>query len=242
MKHNPFFLFSLVFCLMIGSWQQASGQAAILVLIFGDKVASEKFHLSLDAGANYTSMPGLDPQKARLNPHFGLGTFIKINDKWALTPEFKPLSGRSAQGVKAISDYSTTLNDIEYTISANYIDIPVMVQYKLTPRIFVSTGGQASLLIGSRQIAEGKLINGGNDVTIVENDINLFNKWYFTIPFELGYNISTQRGGKGLDLKLRYNLGMSEMISNSAYGSTNGSTFQFIFSFPFVNVTEESAP
>jgi hypothetical protein len=228
--------------LMIVSYQTARGQAALLVLIFGDKVASEKFHLSLDAGANYSAMPGLDKQEARLNPYFGLGTFLKINDKWAFTPEFKPLSTRGAQNVKPISDYSTTLNEIEYTIAANYIDLPIMFQYRITPRLFISTGGQISFMVASKQIAEGKLIAGGNDVSIVENDIDLFNKQYYVIPFEMGYSLVTQRGGKGLDIKVRYNWGLTDMISNSAYGSSYGSTFQFFASFPFVNLPAEAKP
>ena len=36
----------------------AKAQAAILALIFGDKVASEKFHLSVDLGMNFSSLTG----------------------------------------------------------------------------------------------------------------------------------------------------------------------------------------
>ncbi len=221
---------------------KAKAQAAILVFIFGDKVASEQFHLSIDGGLNYSAMPGIDQQKPMLTPYFGLGTFIKINDKFALTPEFKPLSSRSVRGVKAYSDYASTLTDIEYTIVANYIDVPILLQYRITPKIFVSAGPQISFLVGSKQVAEGKLITGGGDVTIVDEGISLFNKQYYSVPLELGYSLSTQRGGKGIDIKVRYNWGISEMISNPSYGSTYGSTFQFFLSFPFVNLPSEAKP
>ncbi len=242
MKLHRFLSVCIFTTLMTVTYQTARGQAALLVLIFGDKVASEKFHLSLDAGANYTSMPGLSQQEARLNPYFGLGTFLKINNKWAFTPEFKPLSTRGAQNVKPFSDYSTTLNEIEYTIAANYIDVPIMFQYRITPRWFVSAGGQISFKVASKQIAEGKLIAGGNDVSIVENNIALFNRHYYVIPVEMGYSLVTQRGGKGLDIKVRYNWGLTDMISDASYGSSYGSTFQFFLSFPFVNLPAESKP
>lgn len=240
LKYSLLFLFS--FCLMMMNSQKANGQAALLVLIFGDKVASEKFHLSIDGGLNYSSMPGIDNQKAKFTPYFGLGTFIKLNDKWAITPEFKPLSSRSVKGVKPYSDYSTTLTNIEYTLTAGYIDVPVLFQYKITPKLFVSAGGQVSFLISSKQTAEGKPSTGGGDVTIVEDDISLFNKQYYSVPFELGYSLSTQRGGKGIDIKVRYNWGVSEMMSDASYGSTNGSTFQFFLSFPFINIPDASQP
>jgi CHAT domain-containing protein len=44
--------------------------------------------------------------------------------------------------------------------------------------------------------------------------------------------------GKGINLKVRYNIGLSEMIAKTDYGSSNGSTFQVFLSFPFVNVDE----
>ena len=46
--------------LVLASSGIAHSQAALFVLIFGDKVASEKFHLSLDAGVNISQMPGLN--------------------------------------------------------------------------------------------------------------------------------------------------------------------------------------
>jgi hypothetical protein len=37
-----------------------------------------------------------------------------------------------------------------------------------------------------------------------------------------------------MDVKVRYNFGITEMIANSAYGSSKGYTFQVFFSFPFI--------
>ena len=35
-------------------------QAMYIVLIFGDKIATDNFHLTIDGGLNITGMPGLD--------------------------------------------------------------------------------------------------------------------------------------------------------------------------------------
>ncbi len=233
---NKVLKFAMILSLSMVSITTANAQAALFVLIFGDKVASEKFHLSIDAGINISSMPGFEKQKALTDFYFGMGTFIKINDKWALTPEFKPLSPRGARGVLPINDYSTVLTEPKYDLELNYIDVPVMVQYKVMPKLFVSIGPQFSFITSANQVSEGKLASG-NTVDIVESFKSDFEPFYFSIPVEVGYHLSTARDGKGLDIKLRYNFGITEMISNSTYGSSKGSTFQVFLSFPFVNQT-----
>lgn len=90
--------------IILASTAKVKSQAALLALIFGDKVASEKFHLSVDLGMNFASMPGLEKQNGTHGFYFGLGTFIKLNDKWALTPEFKPLSPRGAKDVLPLNN------------------------------------------------------------------------------------------------------------------------------------------
>lgn len=220
--------------------QSAKAQAALLALIFGDKVASEKFHLSVDLGMNFSSMPGLQQQSRSHDFYFGLGTFIKINEKWALTPEFKPISPRGAKNVLPLRDYSSVLSGITYDIELNYIDVPVLAQYRVTPTFFISAGPQISFLTSAKQVSEGTL-PAGNSVDITEKMRSNFESLYFSVPLEVGYSFAKAHKGKGMDVKLRYNIGMSEMIAKSGYGSTRGSTFQVFLSFPFVKPAEGSS-
>ena len=228
------FAFSLAFL----CYTSTHAQAALLALIFGDKIASEKFHLSVDVGLNIASMPGLEQQKATYGTYFGLGTYIKINDKWALTPEFKPLSPRGAKKVLPMTDYSGTLTDVTYNISLKYIDVPLLVQYKITPKLFVSTGPQFSFLTKARQVAKGNLPSG-TSVDIEEVTTGRFNSINFAVPIEVGYMVSNARKGKGLDVKIRYNIGVTDMMKDYAYGNSKGSTFQIFLSFPFIAPQED---
>lgn len=228
-----------IFALALGllCYTSSNAQAALLALIFGDKIASEKFHLSVDVGLNIASMPGLQQQKATYGTYFGLGTFIKINDKWALTPEFKPLSPRGAKKVLPMTDYSGTLTDVKYDIALKYIDVPILVQYKVTPRFFVSTGPQFNYLHAARQVANGKLPNGAW-VDIEEVVTPKFNQFNFAWPIEVGYMMSDARKGKGLDVKIRYSFGLTDLMKDYNYGNSKGSTFQIFLSFPFVTPQE----
>ena len=44
---------------------RVNAQAALLVLLFGDKVASENFYFSLKLGANYSNLTGIDNTTAK---------------------------------------------------------------------------------------------------------------------------------------------------------------------------------
>jgi hypothetical protein len=210
-----------------------NGQAALIVLLVGDKVATEKFHLSVDAGLNIASLPGLKNQQATHGLYFGLGTFIKLNEKWALTPEFKPLSPRGANQVVPLRDYATSLSSATYRFELNYIDVPILVQYKLSEKLFASAGPQISFLTSATQIASGN-IPAGTAVEIKEKMKSNFSATYFSFPIEAGYHLSDARKGKGMDIKIRYAVGLSKMIAATNYGSSNGSTFQVFLSFPFI--------
>ena len=58
---------------------QAKSQAALLVLVFGDKAATENFFFSLKGGLNLSSLPGLEPSDSKIGVHFGLAINMKFN-------------------------------------------------------------------------------------------------------------------------------------------------------------------
>ncbi|HWR99959.1 MAG TPA: hypothetical protein VN249_05050, partial [Prolixibacteraceae bacterium] len=127
-------LFTALLILGSGFASTCKAQAMYIVLIFGDKIATEQFHLTIDAGLNITGMPGLDGTKNLVGLYYGMGTFIKLSDKWALTPEFKPLSQRGARKVKPILEYPG-IAEAEYKLRLNYIDFPVLLQYRISPKM-----------------------------------------------------------------------------------------------------------
>lgn len=223
--------------LMILSLTPSFSQAALIALIFGDKVASEKFHLSVDLGMNISSLPGLEQQQHTRGLYFGLGTFIKLDDKWTLNPEFKPLSPRGARSVLPLNDYSAVLSDVSYDFDLNYIDIPVLVQYKFNEKFFASAGPQVSFLTSATQVASGNLPLG-NVVDIEESVKSSFKPIYIAVPLEIGYSLSDARKGKGMNIKFRYNIGVSQVIALSSVGTSSGSTFQVFASFPFIKVDQ----
>lgn len=218
-------------------------QAALIVLILGDRVATENFHLSIDGSLNFGSLPGMEPGKMDVGANFGLGTHIKLRDKWYLKPEFKPLSQKGARGIDNLILLPSDIKPDNTNIRLNYIDVPVFLQYYITHRFFVSAGPEISFLTSATQISEGTF--EGNDVNIKLDTKYLFNKIDFSFPVELGYALmfSTKKSTTKVtaNIFVRYNYGFTEVFKDPATGSSRCSLFQLGISFPFIKSAEELA-
>jgi hypothetical protein len=234
----------LIFLLGIIVIPVGYGQAAIIVLILGDKVATEQFHLSIDGAINISNLPGLDVGKTCGGVNFGLGTHIKLGEKWHLKPEFKPLSRKGARSVNAITSVPGEVAADETKLKLNYLDIPVLLQYNITPRFFVSAGPQVSFLTGVNQISFGT-ISDGKETSIKIDAKSFFNKTNFSFPVEAGYTLSlaTKRSTTKMDINVfaRYEYDFVEVFKDPAVGSSKISLFQIGLSLPFIKSAEELA-
>jgi hypothetical protein len=219
------------------------GQAALLVLILGDKVATEKFHLSIDGALNLSSLqnPGLG--KNSLGVNFGLGTHLKLNDKWNLQTEFKPLSQKGAKSINPVVSIPAEIQADNTRLKLNYIDVPLMIQYKITPKLSIAAGPQISFLTSASQNTEGTL--NGSGVSIQRDIKSHFNKIDFSIPAELRYSLTLARKKTStkvdVDAFVRYSYGLTEIFIDPSMGSARISNFQFGFSLPFIKSAEELA-
>lgn len=220
---------------------RCSGQAALLVLILGDRAATEKFHFSIDAGLNVASLPGVSGSSSITGFNFGLGTYVKINDKWAFTPEFKPLVPRGASDLnKVLPDPGGVVNSSESQLKLNYIDVPLQIHRRISDRFYVRAGPQVSFLTKAIVRTTGEL--GTGETYTVEDDVKGdIEPVDLSFPMDIGVVFAKPRGYKGVDLRVRYTPGFMEVFKDTDVLSSTNSTFQFFLSLPFVNV-EPKAP
>jgi len=218
------------------------GQAGVLVLILGDKVATDNFYLSIDGTLNLSTLPGLDEYKMNVGVNYGLGVHIRLNDKWFLKPEFKPLSRKGATKINPITSVPSDFTIDETRIKMNYIDFPILVQYNVSPKFFISAGPQISFITAAKQIMDGSKPDG-LETTIKVNTTSFFNKTNFSFPVEAGYCfiLSNKKSTTKIRVNVfaRYEYDFLEIFKDPAVGSSKISLFQFGLSLPFIKSDTE---
>lgn len=236
-----FFVISLLFTL--GSVQYSKAQAMWLVLIFGDKAATENFFFSIEGGLNFAYMPGM-AGRMNLQPNFGLGVNMKINDKWYFVPQFKPFSRKGQKRINAENPFPTGFNNsidsYKTSIRMNYLDIPLMFRYDYTDEWFFSIGPQISFLLDAKYITVGDGSDDG-DFLYAKSTKNNLNNVDFSFPIEIGYTFTELNNGHGIDLKLRYAHGFSEVFKEETGMSATNSVVQLIIGFPYLKSDKQSA-
>jgi hypothetical protein len=218
--------------IVLSCTQTAKSQAAYIVLIFGDKVATNDFHLTIEGGLNHSQMPGLDGARGKFGVYYGMGVFLKMSEKWAFVPEFKPFSYRGAQNVKPISPYD--IDDASYSLALNYLDLPILFQYKFSKHLYVSSGPQVNFLLSAKQRGYGFVTGTEREIKISESFYDTFEPIYFSWPVEVGLCFPDVIQKQDIDFKVRYNVSFTDVIADKSYGSSHISMFQFILSIPFV--------
>lgn len=227
-----------LFFLILSSSAVVKGQAALLVLIFGDKVATENFYFSLKLGATYSIIHGYEDGKNATSLNFGLVNNIKLTEKLSLIPEFLPLSSRGIKDVPVLSTGNPELDDLLVDVESSdrklsYIDIPVLLRVKLAERFSVSAGPQISFLTGATDTYKSSLID---DVILtteldIKSEINTIDA---AAVIDLEYILVPPRGGKGVNIYVRYSKGFVDLVKESSGTKYTTSLIQFGATFPFV--------
>jgi Outer membrane protein beta-barrel domain len=169
--------------------------------------ANAQFQFGVKAGANFSNLTGSDVQDAKTLVSVNAGVFAKL--PVTRTVSIQPELVYSGQGAK--------YNDGTITASQhiNYFNIPVLFKYHNFSGFFLETGPQVGFLLSASAKESG----------ISEDDKNGFKSVDFSWVFGVGYKIPTTR----LSLDLRYNLGISNIVSNNDQNTDNSSAHNGIF-------------
>jgi hypothetical protein len=226
------------FLLLILGSGAVSGQAALLVLIFGEKAASEHFYFSLKAGVNYSMIHETESGDNRWGLNFGLVNNIRLSDRFYLTPEFLALSPRGMKNAPILTTGNPNLDSLLQDPSSvdrklSYIDVPVLLKMKLGKRWSVSAGPQFSFLTGATDTYKSSPVN--NTVLTTEIDIrDRASHFDVAACIDVTFVVSEAIAGKGMNLYLRYSKGFIDLFKEDPAKRYTQSTLQFGASFPFI--------
>ncbi len=229
----------LILIALVGTVQTVNAQAAIVALLFGDKVASEKFNISMELGVNFAQFSNItDSKQFQSGLNFGIAGNLMLSDNWFLSPTVYFVSKRKLK----LESYSLNTGnpslDQEFVnknaaLYLNYIDVPILLSYQTNNKKFrFGMGPQVSFLKNSSIEVYGDYGDFTEDYKSETNNID------YGIISSIGYSLGEARKGKGLYLQLRYYQGLSDVFQDLA-SENRGSYFSIHLSLPFI--TDELA-
>jgi len=240
MKRVRIYILTLI--LLICITPMVKGQAAILALIFGDKIASEKFNLSLEIGGGNNMYSGLtDDTRAPINTFFGLGLNFKMTEHIYFTPAVYFVAKNQAQ-LNALNLESGNPNlDAQFVgvkthIQTNYTDLPLLFSYQ-------TNSEKWRFGLGAQLSFRGK-VNAtfeNNEGEFIQDYKSYTESFNWGPIAEIDYILPKIRKGKGLILRLRYFHGMNNVFNQNFAGGTEVKFrgLQFMLGLPFL--TDELA-
>lgn len=178
----------------------------IIFLIFGYSHA-QTVEFGAKAGVNFASLGGDDTDglDGKTGFHLGLVAEIPLTESFAFQPEIL----YSSQGAK--SKVSDTYMDVNFSTKADltldYINIPLLAKYTITPGLSLHAGPQVGFLVNAKDeyeyVINGEKESGTQDM---KNEIKNLD---FAIAAGLGYKLEM-----GIFFNARYNAGLSNIIDD----------------------------
>ncbi|WP_083827954.1 porin family protein [Owenweeksia hongkongensis] len=229
---------ALTLFLSMSFFFKMGAQAALILLFFGNKLARPDLHLSLDAGLNFSNISQVDGDM-RIGPNFGLGLHVGLTDQLFLVPEFKALSTRGLKSVKnPVFDLPADIQNlsvasVESFVRLNYLDFPVLLQYR-TKKHFYFSGGIEACFLNKANYQTDIVLDNGNELELRQDVKSKLKKFDLGIPIEVGYVIFPAVDGKGMDVRLRYTFGLFDVLDGATSSPAKNSNFQLIATFPIV--------
>lgn len=188
----------------------------VLVLLIGffSVFARAQVRFGVKGGYNlstliYSGTISLHGEKSMSGFNAGVYASIPISENLSLVPEVI----YSSQGARFQNNYAS--GDLNY----DYINIPVLLRYKLSMGLFFETGLQMGILLSANEKSNG-------------NTTDLMYQTYsqdFAWPMGLGYQFPNQHFG----IDLRYNLGLINIMKSGSDANVKNSVFQFGLFYTF---------
>lgn len=218
-----------------------SGQAAIIAILFGDKVASENFNISMEVGgayANFSDLDNVDWAKFGLN--FGIAGNARLSKNFFVSPGIYFLARRNM----LISSFNLNtgtpeldqqFQNVSGELSLSYIDIPILLSYQTNNKKFrFSLAPQISILQDADAIYKGE---SGDFHSNLRSDLESVD---YGGMIDIAYVLGKAHKGRGIFIHARYYQGFTDVIKTSVSPSNNQiSFFSFHLSLPFI--TDELA-
>jgi long-subunit fatty acid transport protein len=200
---------------------------------------SQEIKFGAKVGLNISSLRGnypaeIDETKSKIGFHIGGFAEYSINDKFALQPELLLSTQGGSSEVIEYYGGGTYFESFKQTPKLTYINLPIMLKYKVIEKLSIEFGPQIGYLISAKskweyvdstdpsenETIEVDLINdgtytfGGTTVQVKPKT----NRLDFGLNIGSSYDVTDK-----FFVQARYNLGLTVLDKNSTAGSSTNS-------------------
>ncbi len=211
-----------VFALVIAAPTMISAQPLIMLLV-GDKIASDDFVGGITGGINLTNVSNLEGASARLSWSFGASLHWRLSDQWHFAPEvfFKAPGGTNGlNGLwNAQPSIDTIIADRKEWLSTSYVAIPLLMKYRVG-MFYVMAGPQIGYLVAATDNASG-ITKDGAAIVVEKSAFGRINRWDVGAVVGAEVLLVPDYGINSIRLGVRYYQGLVDVVTTDDISSTN---------------------
>jgi opacity protein-like surface antigen len=178
---------------------------------------------------------GIDEHNSKIGFHIGGFAEYEINDKFTLQPELLFSTQGNTYGYKDYYGGGSYYDGADYNLKLNYLNLPVIVKYKIIEKLSIDFGPQIGYLMSAKTkidvtedsrdpsqnySVEIDMLNDGTynvGGTTIQTKASV-NRLDFSLNLGASYDITEK-----IFLQGRYNFGLSTVDKNSTNGASTNS-------------------
>lgn len=201
----------------------ASSQPLIMLLV-GDKIASDSFVGGITGGINLTQLSNTPGSTAQLSWSFGASLHWKLSEEWHFCPEIYFKSPGGADNMSGLWDtqpsVDTNLSNREEWTSTSYVAIPLIMKYRLD-RFYLFAGPQVSYLVAATDNISG---TGPEGASITSEKLAFWrmNRWDAGVVAGAEILLVPKYGIHSLRLGVRYYQGFLDVTKDDVSSTNSG--------------------
>jgi hypothetical protein len=213
----------------------AAEAQAMLALLFGKKMSSERLELGIHLGAQASTISGSADSQYRIGFAAGAYTDIKLSEHWRICNYFIVKSPRGISNTSLRSSLGQPIDTVfeqggSLNRSLSYMELTPLIRYQLSPSFSVGVGPQVSYLVSAtdqynQSAASGELIYRYDIRSSMQRlDVGA--------TADIQYQLLK---GKGLRINLRYSAGFLDVYKPATGFSGRNSVWHLGVGIPIGN-------
>jgi hypothetical protein len=214
----------LVLTLFMGILSASVSAQPLIMLLVGDKIASEDFVGGIIGGINLTNVSGISGSTSQLSWSFGASLHWRLSEEWHFCPEVFFKSPGGADGLQGLwkeqPSLDTIITDREEWMSTSYVSIPLIVKYRID-RFYVFAGPQVGYLVAATDNISGSGPEGAT-FTAEKSAFGRLNRWDAGIVGGAEIMLVPRYGINSLRLGVRYYYGLVDVTKDDVSNTNSG--------------------